>query len=306
MPDPYPSDPNRTQMLQDPNKTMLGGPPIDPNKTIMGVGPGVDLNLTQTIKPIQCPVCKSYNPAGMIYCAECGLIFEKALSGDAFGAPAVQVPMLVDENGRENPIRPGENTIGREADIQVADGRVSRRHAKVWTQDGQVYAADLGSTNGTKVNDKALSPNQSVPVNSGDKISLGGFVLVLQMPGTAGGGVTQQFAGGKTAAMMAAPREANAPARLVGDTGSYPLKAGISTFGRRDDNDVVIAEPYVSGHHGTIEVTAEGFFLTDLGSTNGTVLNSAKLVPNMRTVVNSDDVIQLGSISFKIQPEENQ
>src|SRR5690349_22014305 len=129
-------DQNRTQMLtQDPNRTQLGAPPtMDPNKTMMGTAP--TLNATITIKPVQCPVCKTFNPAGVMFCVDCGLIFDRALPDDAFGAPAVQLPMLVEQSGRENPLRPGVSVIGREGDIAVADGRVSRRHAQVTNEGG--------------------------------------------------------------------------------------------------------------------------------------------------------------------------
>ena len=94
----------------------MGAPPsADPNKTMMGVAP--TLNATQIIKPIQCPVCKTFNPAGVMFCVDCGLIFDRALDGDAFGAPAIQLPLLVESSGREHPVRPGVNTIGREGDV---------------------------------------------------------------------------------------------------------------------------------------------------------------------------------------------
>src|SRR5438270_7168026 len=99
------NDPNRTQVLSnDPNRTQLGAPPTaaDPNKTMMGTGPS--LNATATIKPTQCPVCMTFNPPGVMFCIECGLIFDKALPGDAFGAPAIQLPVLVDPSGREHPV----------------------------------------------------------------------------------------------------------------------------------------------------------------------------------------------------------
>src|SRR5215207_5215330 len=107
------SDPNRTQALSsDPNRTQLGAPPmLDPNKTMMGTAP--TLNATITIKPTQCPICKTFNPAGVMFCIDCGLIFDRALPGDAFGAPAVQLPVLVDGSGREHPIRPGSSMVGR-------------------------------------------------------------------------------------------------------------------------------------------------------------------------------------------------
>lgn len=53
----------------------------------------------------------------------------------------------------------GELTIGRGdgADIQLANPRVSRRHARVYERGGQTYVEDLGSRNGTFLDGKPLS-----------------------------------------------------------------------------------------------------------------------------------------------------
>lgn len=299
------NDPNRTQMLNaDPNKTRMGGPGLlDPNKTIMGSAPS--LNATQTIKPVQCPVCKTFNPAGVMFCVDCGLIFDRALPDDAFGAPAIQLPMLIDSSGREHPLRPGVTAVGREGDILLSDGRVSRRHAQVTNENGTLYAEDLGSTNGTKVNGDRLAPGERRTLAGGDKLSFGGLEMQLSLPGQKGGNTTQVFASNKTAAISTAPRKEVAPAMLVGEGREFPLKAGVNTFGRKTGHDVVIADPYVSGKHGEIEIATDGVFITDTGSTNGTKLNDAKLVPNMRTKVDPEDVIRLGSMEFmvKVQPK---
>lgn len=291
------SDQNRTQMLSgDPNRTVMGA---DPNKTIMGVGPSIEA--TQTIKPVQCPVCKTFNPAAMIFCMECGLIFDRALPDDAFGAPAVQLPMVVDANGREQAVRPGANVIGREADLSFPDPRISRRHAQITNENGGCVLEDLGSTNGTKLDGNALSPGQKVALKGGERISLGGFEIQFNLPGGKGGNVTQAFAGNRTAAISAPPKAVEADAWIVGGDIRKPLKKGANSFGRKDHNDVQIPDPYVSGTHGTIEVTDDGYFLTDTGSSNGTVLNDAKLQPNMRTRVTAEDVIRLGSLELKIE-----
>lgn len=292
-------DANRTQALSsDPNRTMLGtAPSMDPNRTIMGTAPTI--NATQTIKPVQCPVCKTFNPAGLMFCKECGLIFDRALPDDAFGAPTVQLPILIDSNGREHPIRPGANTIGREADIMLTDAQVSRRHASLLSSDGSFTIEDLGSTNGTKVNGQTVAQGQKVSLNPGDTLSFGTFDVKLQLPG-GGGNVTQAFASNKTAAIAAAPKVDESAAKLVSDGQSWSLKEGVNTFGRKADNDVQITDPYVSGRHGVIEVAPEGIFLTDTGSTNGTMLNDAKLAPNMRTAMRADDVIRLGSLELRV------
>ena len=95
---------------------MAPAPSVDPNRTVMGTAPS--LNATQTIKPVQCPICKTFNPAGMMFCIECGLIFDRALPDDAFGAPVVRLPVLVEaSSGREHPVRRGVNIVGREGDV---------------------------------------------------------------------------------------------------------------------------------------------------------------------------------------------
>lgn len=294
------NDSNRTQLLNDPNKTQMGlSPNADLNRTLMGTGP--NLNVTQTIKPVQCPVCKTFNPAGVIFCVDCGLIFEKSLDSDAFGAPAVQVPILIDENGRENPIRPGENVIGREGDIVVADGRASRRHAKICSLEESLTVEDLGSTNGTKVNGSPLGSGEKKTLTGGDRISFGGIEMVLQMPGGPSANKTMTVPSNKTAAMIAPPRNEDAPAKLVGGDYSLNLKKGINSFGRRSENDLVIQDPYISGKHGLIELASDGVYLTDIGSSNGTMLNDAKLVPNMRTLIGPNDVIRLGSVELHVE-----
>ena len=91
---------------------------------------------------------------------------------------------------------------------------------------------------------------------------------------------------------------------LFGEGQEFPLRVGLNTFGRKTGNDVVIADPYVSGKHGVVEVASDGLFITDVGSTNGTMLNDAKLSANMRTAITPDDVIRLGSLEFRVKRNE--
>ncbi|RYG33450.1 FHA domain-containing protein [bacterium] len=294
------SDPNRTQaMSADPNRTRMGGAPVlDANRTLMGSAPS--LNATQLVKPTQCPVCKTFNPAGVMFCTDCGLIFDRALPGDAFGAPAVQLPILVDSSGREHSLRVGESIAGREGEVLVNDGRASRRHARLMFENGAVTVEDLGSTNGTTVDGQPLTAGQKATLKSGSKVGFAGSIMTLAMPGEAGGNKTQVF-GNRTAAMAAPPRPEKAPATLVGPDKEYPLRPGMNTFGRKPENDVQIAEAAVSGRHGQLEVLPDGVFLTDLGSSNGTFVNGAKLGANLRTQVRPDDVVRIANFEFKLR-----
>jgi hypothetical protein len=68
-------------------------------------------------------------------------------------------------------------TIGRasEATIRLAEPSVSRRHAEVRpTGDGEWLVADLGSTNGTRVNGAVVSERRLQP---GDAIGIGDTVI---------------------------------------------------------------------------------------------------------------------------------
>lgn len=283
-------------MTQDPNRTILGAPPtLDPNRTILGTAPS--LNATQTIKPVQCPVCKTFNPPGVIYCVDCGLIFDRALPPDAFGAPAVQLPVLIDPQGREYPLRMGANVLGRQGDLIVEDTRVSRRHAQIDLEGSQVWASDLGSTNGTKVRGLAIAAGQRVQLSHGETVDLGGWTLTLAMPGESA--KTQMPVSNKTAAIQAAPSiEGSASLEINGE--KVTLKEGVNRFGRRAENDVVIADPYVSGSHGTFELIGDEVYLTDTGSSNGTLVNDAKLEFNQKTRLSATDVVRIGTVEIRV------
>lgn len=296
--------------MMDPNRTQMApAPSADPNRTVMGTAPS--LNATQTIKPVQCPICKTFNPAGMMFCVECGLIFDRALPDDAFGAPVVRLPVLVEvQGGREHPIRPGVNIVGREGDVMIPDTKVSRRHAQIVSADDGTTVEDLGSTNGTLVNGNRVDPGTKQPFASGDTLSFGGVELKLSTPGAAG--ATQMLGGNKTATMPAgalgAPGSAGEnsaatpdfepAAYVVVGENEYPLKAGANSFGRKSENDVAIPDPYLSGKHGLIEVEETTIYFTDVGSTNGTYLSGAKLSPNTRTKVGEDDELTIGSMTL--------
>jgi hypothetical protein len=66
----------------------------------------------------------------------------------------------------------------RDADFRVDDPDVSRRHVAIYWSDGAVVVEDLGSTNGTIVNGRAVS---SAAVRSGDVISIGDCRITLEI-----------------------------------------------------------------------------------------------------------------------------
>jgi pSer/pThr/pTyr-binding forkhead associated (FHA) protein len=72
------------------------------------------------------------------------------------------------------PVGPGGAVIGRsrECDIVLQDTNVSRRHAEIRPVGGDGWTiTDLGSTNGVKVNGRAIA--SAAPLSSGDEIAVG-------------------------------------------------------------------------------------------------------------------------------------
>jgi diguanylate cyclase (GGDEF)-like protein len=69
-----------------------------------------------------------------------------------------------------------ECTIGRDpqANLVLADGSVSRRHAEILRGAAGHRLRDLGSTNGTRVNGRAVT---DVSLRSGDTIQLGSYIF---------------------------------------------------------------------------------------------------------------------------------
>jgi Domain of unknown function (DUF4388)/Inner membrane component of T3SS, cytoplasmic domain len=68
--------------------------------------------------------------------------------------------------------------IGRSSDLDMVliEDMVSRKHAKISLQDGEITIADLGSTNGTFVNGEKVKKAQ---LKEGDRVLIGTSILKL-------------------------------------------------------------------------------------------------------------------------------
>jgi FHA domain len=75
---------------------------------------------------------------------------------------------------------------------------------------------------------------------------------------------------------------------------SFPITAAGLTVGREPKNDVVIADPRTSYHHAWIGIIDHKVVLRDLGSTNGTFLNTQIDSPVGEVVLTPGDMIFFG------------
>ena len=67
---------------------------------------------------------------------------------------------------------------GPECELQIDDTYASQQHARLFGKNGAWYVEDLGSTNGTFVNEQKLAA--PAMVQAGDKIRVGTTVLELR------------------------------------------------------------------------------------------------------------------------------
>ena len=174
-------------------------------------------------------------------------------------------PLLVRIQGSEWSLPAGScYLVGRDpgCDIVVADGRVSWRHAVFRLEEGRWVLADNGSTNGIYAGDRRVSRVEIT----------GQAVIRLSHP-------------------------YNGPAL------SCTVTSAVRTLriGRAPDNDIVVPDPSVSGHHAELHQVAGGYRLVDLDSSNGTWVNERRITD---APVAEGDVVGIGSVTFRLAGRE--
>jgi NADPH-dependent 2,4-dienoyl-CoA reductase/sulfur reductase-like enzyme/pSer/pThr/pTyr-binding forkhead associated (FHA) protein len=215
--------------------------------------------------------------------------------------------------------------IGRQPGVHllIDQGSVSRRHAEISYANGQYILHDVGSTNGTFVNDVRIEPNSPYILKPNDLLRFGKLVtcrfvqralppktLPASPRGVSMAGVTRLYdwdAVGKLqpssqpvlnadgslqlpgavspvpASVVESCKEMPALIVLTGKEGQRAhqvvmLKQGRHTFlGRDQNNDIVLADAEVSRRHAEVFPGPDGFYIRDLGSSNGVIVNRTKI-----------------------------
>lgn len=167
--------------------------------------------------------------------------------------------------------------IGREPgqnDIVITSEVISRSHGKLKMIDGQVYFADLGSTNGTYVESRGKSRfvqknEHYIQLSDGDILRVQGreagrqeSVLLLYSRGT---------------------RE--------GKWQKYLLEGKPIRIGRSRENEIVLQHPCISRYHAVLEKRGNTYEISDVHSRNGIMVNGCQIVGNY--ILQEKDVIQI-------------
>ncbi len=157
-----------------------------------------------------CSHCQSSNPDGTLMCNQCLNPFGSTANPVqvlpvrhlAMPAPPVrQVRLVVMENMQptgsrlslpdisyQGEILIGRNDLGNQivVDIDLSpfggfEKRVSRKHAKVFYQSGQVYLEDWNSQYGTYLNKQLLVTGEKKEIHSGDEVRFANLILKMEV-----------------------------------------------------------------------------------------------------------------------------
>ncbi|MGH2627828.1 MAG: FHA domain-containing protein [Anaerolineales bacterium] len=91
------------------------------------------------------------------------------------------------------------------------------------------------------------------------------------------------------------------PARTGLNPGDEFSVAGEMTLGRDAGNGIVLADPSVSGRHASLVRSRDGWRVTDLGSTNGTLVNG-RSIDGRGAPLSGGEQVALGSVVLRFHP----
>jgi pSer/pThr/pTyr-binding forkhead associated (FHA) protein len=209
---------------------------------------------------------------------------------------------------------------GEGADIRIQDGEISSRHLRIRPEGGGVVVTDLGSTNGSMLDDSTpLVANQDFALERGHKLMVGPAMLEVVESAAASGEAAGYFeaehtvavggAGMQEALLNVARFKAASPRLVIGaehDRRTVPITEMETVIGRdRESCQIEIPHASVSSKHAS--VVFDGHFeLRDHGSSNGTFVDGNRITG--AAAIPAETAIRIGTVDCLFvcnQPESD-
>ncbi len=205
----------------------------------------------------------------------------------------------------------GELVVGRDeaAQVRLDDKLVSRRHARIYPEEGAFVLEDLGTPNGTFVNGIREYKRK---LKAGDRLEFGPFVLRFSegeaFPPASDeplpvehAGATEAVGPGVLARLrqrMAAQLEPHLLLEGEDPPKVFPLKFGKTVIGGADTCHVRVPEAG-KGEEATVERRPDGTFVARrLGLLGSLLVNGSK---HKEKTLASGDTLVVGKASFKFR-----
>ncbi len=209
--------------------------------------------------------------------------------------------------------------VGRDdgVEVRLPHPNVSQQHLRLERHGDQVYAVDLGSTNGTTIGGEPLQPEVARPLRDGEVLVVGGRFEVRFSAASPSGAVmtgrklTADIAhqlvedllatgtAGRLADASVGPELVGEKGPVVGKTRKLPAPDSRTVIGRGETCDLIAIDPDLSREHIEVRRTWNGVTVADLGSKNGTRHNGERLVPNVPVILADGDVVRAGGCEFR-------
>jgi ABC-type multidrug transport system ATPase subunit/predicted component of type VI protein secretion system len=185
---------------------------------------------------------------------------------------------------------------------------ISRRHLEIQASGAEYRLVDLGSTNGVYINGEIVG---TTILKNGDEIRIGKAgdreEVIIQFQASANALAPEEISEQKTIPLSAA-LISNAPSGVPhltirfpnGQTSYFAIQAERTLFGRSDDANLSVPYRFVSSRHFELCRTGDEFAITDLNSTNGTLVNNKSLTPNQSQPIHHGDIIRIGDDAFGV------
>ncbi|HKT07352.1 MAG TPA: FHA domain-containing protein [Gemmatimonadaceae bacterium] len=189
---------------------------------------------------------------------------------------------LVD--GREYLVPEGGLVVGRDptCDVVVATGEVSRKHAVITAGSDGYVVTDM-SANGLSVNGQRVA--SSCRLARGDVLKVG----------------PEEFrfhADVAPARPVLATLEATSSGLLKGTT--FEIRSHLTHIGRGAHNEIVLADDSVSDSHAKLQWRDDGWYVVDMGSTNGTYVGGRRILGE--ALLQGAPDLRVGGIKFIFRP----
>lgn len=181
-----------------------------------------------------------------------------------------------------------EIRIGRGArnDIVIHDNEVSRDHLIIRRLPQGFELTDLGSNNGTYID--GLSVDRPTVLRSDCLIELGVSITLHFRVGNTG----SLFKNRQFFLSLTTDQQPNRQ--------FYPIQRAETIVGRSAHADIQLVRAEMSREHFKIVLTEDGFFVEDMGSTNGTWVNNRLI--DQPTLITTSDIIHIGNtIGFQLE-----
>jgi len=175
-------------------------------------------------------------------------------------------------------------------DFSLHDECLSRKHCQITANGSDFYIKDLGSYNGTFVNGEKI---ENVKLHDQDEINIGNTLLIFYSEKSEDSNHKKNE---ELNNKLSLEEFENKYILYFPQTKTYiSLTSPNYTIGRKKDNTIYLPSNQISGKHAELNYHDHGWWITDLESRNGVIINNKKETSALLQV---GDMVQLGDVYF--------